>query len=77
MMGHRMDHPIHIHGAFFQIVSENRRPPARETWKDTVAVPEGEYIDVAFVMKFPGEWMLHCHIIDHEDGGMLTMVRAH
>jgi FtsP/CotA-like multicopper oxidase with cupredoxin domain len=77
MMGHRMDHPIHIHGAFFQIVSENGRPPARETWKDTVAVPEGEYIDVAFVMKFPGEWMLHCHIIDHEDGGMLTMVRAH
>jgi len=77
MMGHRMDHPIHLHGAYFQIVSENGRPPARETWKDTVAVPEGKYVDVAFVMTFPGEWMLHCHIIDHEDGGMMTMVRAH
>jgi FtsP/CotA-like multicopper oxidase with cupredoxin domain len=77
MMGHRMDHPIHLHGVFFQIVSENGQPPARETWRDTVSVPEGKYVDVAFVMTYPGDWMLHCHIIDHEDGGMMTMVRAH
>jgi len=72
MMGHPMDHPIHVHGTAFRIVSENGRPPKRETWKDTVAVPVGEYVDVEFVMKYPGEWMLHCHVIDHEDGGMLT-----
>ncbi len=77
MMGHRMDHPIHLHGAYFQIISENGKPPARETWKDTIAVSEGKYVDVAFVMTYPGEWMLHCHIIDHEDGGMMTVVRAH
>jgi FtsP/CotA-like multicopper oxidase with cupredoxin domain len=76
MMGHKMDHPIHLHGTYFQIISVNGRPPARETWKDTVSVPNGEYVDVAFIMSLPGDWMLHCHIIDHEDGGMVTMVRA-
>ncbi len=50
--------------------------PDRETWKDTVSVPAGKYVDIAFVMRNPGEWMLHCHIIDHEDNGMMTMIMA-
>lgn len=73
---HPMDHPMHIHGTYFQIISENGRDPERELWKDTVNVPAGEYIDIAFAMKYPGQWMLHCHIIDHEDGGMMTMIEA-
>lgn len=48
----------------------------REIWKDTVPVAYREYVDVEFVMAYPGDWMLHCRIIDHEDGGMMTMVRA-
>jgi FtsP/CotA-like multicopper oxidase with cupredoxin domain len=75
-MMHPMDHPIHLHGTHFLIVSQNGRQPERETWKDTVSVPAGEYVDIAFVMENPGDWMLHCHIIDHEDGGMMTMVEA-
>ncbi len=73
---HRMDHPMHIHGAYFQVVSLNGQLPPREMWKDTVNVPAGQYVDVAFVMKNAGDWMLHCHILDHEDGGMMTMVIA-
>lgn len=73
---HPMDHPMHIHGAYFQVVSLNGEKPEREIWKDTVNVPAGKYVDVAFVMNFPGDWMLHCHIIDHEDNGMMTVVRA-
>ena len=75
-MMHPMDHAMHLHGTSFQIVSENGAPPARETWKDTVNVPAGRYVDVAFVLRNPGAWMLHCHIIDHEDNGMMTMVMA-
>ena len=75
-MQHPMDHPMHIHGAFFQVVSLNGRDPERETWKDTIVVPAGEYVDVAFIMKYPGQWMFHCHVIDHEDAGMMTMVEA-
>lgn len=73
---HRMDHPMHIHGAYFQVVSLNGQRPPREMWKDTINVPAGQYVDVAFAMKNPGDWMLHCHILDHEDGGMMTMVIA-
>ncbi|KYZ74906.1 hypothetical protein AXX12_15095 [Anaerosporomusa subterranea] len=72
----KMDHPIHIHGTEFQIVSLNGKAPEREMWKDTVNVPAGEYVDIAFTMNNPGTWMLHCHILDHEDGGMMTTVVA-
>ena len=75
-MMHPMDHPIHLHGTYFQIVSIDGELPDRETWKDTVSVPAGKYVDIAFVMRNPGEWMLHCHIIDHEDNGMMTMIMA-
>lgn len=73
---HPMDHPIHVHGTYFQNVSQNGQPPEREMWKDTVNVPAGQYVDVAFVIQEAGEWMLHCHILDHEDGGMMTVVIA-
>lgn len=72
----KMDHPIHIHGTEFQIVSLNGRKPEQEIWKDTVNVPAGEYVDIAFTMTNPGMWMLHCHILDHEDGGMMTSIVA-
>lgn len=72
----KMDHPIHIHGTGFQIVSLNGSKPEREIWKDTVNVPAGEYVDIAFTMTNPGTWMLHCHILDHEDGGMMTSIVA-
>ncbi|WP_346353092.1 multicopper oxidase family protein [Azotosporobacter soli] len=73
---HPMDHPIHVHGAKFQVVSQNGQKPEREMWKDTINVPAGQYVDVAFVMEEKGEWMLHCHILDHEDGGMMTLIIA-
>ncbi|MEW6548320.1 MAG: multicopper oxidase family protein [Spirochaetota bacterium] len=76
MGGHPMDHPIHLHGAYFQVVSIDGAAPDREIWKDTINVPAGKFVDIAFVMQYPGEWMLHCHIIDHEDNGMLTVVDA-
>jgi len=76
MMGHRMDHPIHLHGTFFQVLSINGQAPMDELWKDTIPVPSGGYVDIAFVMAKPGDWLLHCHIIDHEDGGMMSVIRA-
>jgi len=76
MMGHRMDHPIHIHGVKFQVLSINGTAPPGETWKDTIPVPSDGYVDIVFNMSNPGDWLLHCHIIDHEDGGMMTVIRA-
>ena len=66
------NHPMHIHGAHFKMISINGEKPERLTWKDTFNVLPGEYIDVAIRFDNVGEWMLHCHILDHEDGGMMT-----
>ena len=76
MMGHRMDHPMHIHGTKFRVLSINGTVPKGEIWKDTIPVPAGGWVDIAFVMQNPGDWVLHCHVIDHEDGGMMAIVRA-
>jgi len=76
IMHHINLHPIHLHGGHFQVVSINGDPPEREMWKDTMEIPAGKYIDVAVKFHYPGHWMLHCHIIDHEDNGMLTMIHA-
>lgn len=75
-MMHAMDHPIHLHGTFFQVLSINDKAPDRETWKDTIAVPAGGSVEIAFQFKNPGDWMLHCHILDHEDNGMMTIVKV-
>jgi FtsP/CotA-like multicopper oxidase with cupredoxin domain len=76
IMHHINQHPIHLHGGHFQVVSIDGQPPEREMWKDTMEIPRGKYIDVAVKFHYPGHWMLHCHIIDHEDNGMLTMIHA-
>lgn len=75
-MMHKMDHPMHLHGTFFQVLSINGKAPDRETWKDTIAVPAGGSVEIAFQFKNPGDWMLHCHVLDHEDNGLMTFVRA-
>ncbi len=74
--GHRMDHPVHIHGTVFQVLSINGVLPALPLEKDTIPVPAGGYVDLAFVIGGAGDWMLHCHVIDHEDGGMMTVITA-
>jgi len=76
IMHHINFHPMHLHGGHFQVVSINGDPPEREMWKDTMEIPPGKYIDVAVKFRYDGDWMLHCHIIDHEDGGMLTVIHA-
>jgi bilirubin oxidase len=72
-----MDHPFHLHGFQFQILDRNGVPEPFRTWKDTVNVPKQE--SVRFIVRFadnPGKWMFHCHILDHEDQGMMGIVEV-
>lgn len=67
-----MDHPFHLHGFFFQVLSVNGVPPATLEWKDTVNVPANA--TVRFAVKYddrPGSWMFHCHILEHAELGMM------
>lgn len=67
-----MDHPFHIHVNTFQIVSRNGRSEPSPTWRDTVLVPRGESVRIRMAFRdFSGKTVYHCHILDHEDLGMM------
>lgn len=70
-----MDHPFHLHGFQFQVIDRDGVPEAQRTWKDTINVPKHSVarIIVRFA-DFPGKWMYHCHILDHEDHGMMGVL---
>ena len=83
MMADFMAHPMHIHGVQFQIVSRQIDPQYEgawqtladgiidEGWHDTVLVAPGERVQVIMRFTEPGLFPYHCHILEHEDGGMM------
>ncbi|HKN68961.1 MAG TPA: multicopper oxidase family protein, partial [Gemmatimonadaceae bacterium] len=68
---HAMDHPIHLHGQRFLIVSRNGIPNDNLVWKDTGLIPAGETVDLLVDMMNPGIWLLHCHVAEHMGAGMM------
>ncbi len=72
MMGGTV-HPFHAHGTQFQILDrDGNPPPANEGgWKDSFVVYPGETVRAIATFKHPGVFMYHCHILEHEDAGMM------
>lgn len=73
-----MDHPFHVHGTQFQVVETERdgkvaNPPFR-AWNDTVNVARGETVRILLRQDLPGPRMYHCHILEHEQLGMMGIV---
>jgi spore coat protein A len=76
-MGQTMLHPVHTHLAPFQILRRNAGAPLRQEagWKDTVAIEEGEEVDVIIRWSgYSGRYLLHCHNLEHEDHSMMTRI---
>ena len=69
-------HPIHLHGHSFRVVTRNGAPTKYREWRDTVLLAPRERADIAFVADNPGDWMFHCHILDHQEGGMMSIIRV-
>lgn len=69
-------HPIHFHGHSFRVVSRNGRPTTHREWQDTVLVPPHETAEIAFVAENPGDWMFHCHVLEHQAAGMMANFRV-
>lgn len=68
----RMDHPFHLHVNPFQVISRNGQPEPYRAWKDTVLVKGGETVRIRIPFRtFAGKTVYHCHILDHEDLGMM------
>jgi FtsP/CotA-like multicopper oxidase with cupredoxin domain len=61
-----------LHGFFFQVVAVNGEPITPSEWKDTVNVVGKERVTIAFRPDDrPGQWMYHCHILEHHAAGMM------
>jgi len=72
-----MDHPFHLHGFRFQVIDRNGEPVPFRSWKDTVNVPKHETVRIIVRYDdFPGKWMFHCHILNHEDMGMMGVLEV-
>lgn len=67
-------HPIHLHGHTFKVLSASKRTiPVH--YADTVLVTPKERVEIAFVAS-PGDWMFHCHILEHIETGMMGYFRV-
>jgi len=62
-------HPIHLHGHVFRVVG-------KEQWADSVLLDPRSRAEIAFVADNPGDWMLHCHVLEHQASGMMAVVRV-
>ena len=67
-------HPIHLHGHFFKVLQGRKGVPPY--WADTVLLGPKDRTEIAFVADNPGDWMLHCHIIEHQETGMMAYYRV-
>ena len=74
----RMPHPVHIHGCQFRIVAQSGRKPEayRDGWKDIAPVSDGGFSEILLNFPHPAgsnaPYMAHCHILEHEDAGMMA-----
>ncbi len=74
--GHNAPHPVHVHGASFQVQSRSGGRgmlyPWERGWKDTVLLKDNETVEVLILFQdYTGEYLLHCHKLEHEDMGMM------
>lgn len=68
-------HPIHLHGHTFKVL-ESSSQQILPHLADTVLVAPNERVRLAFVADNPGDWMVHCHIIEHQETGMMGYFRV-
>jgi FtsP/CotA-like multicopper oxidase with cupredoxin domain len=69
-------HPFHIHVNDYQVMSVNGSP-IRPRWEDTSLIPpHGEFVMRTHFKDFTGRFVYHCHILSHEDAGMMATIEV-
>ena len=70
-----MAHPFHVHVNKFQVISRNGQPAPYAAWKDVVSVSPGERVRIRMAFQdYTGKTVYHCHVLDHEDRGMMGVL---
>lgn len=70
-----MAHPFHVHVNKFQVISRNGQAAPYAAWKDVVSVSPGERVRIRMAFRdYAGKTVYHCHVLDHEDRGMMGIL---
>ena len=69
-------HPMHLHGQFFKVIARDGKPTDEGFFRDTVLVYPKESVKLAMVPMDKGRWANHCHILEHAEAGMMTIVEV-
>jgi FtsP/CotA-like multicopper oxidase with cupredoxin domain len=69
-------HPIHLHGHVFRVLRQTGKEVLPRTFADTVLMEPDSRAEIAFVADNPGDWMLHCHVLEHQASGMMALLRV-
>jgi FtsP/CotA-like multicopper oxidase with cupredoxin domain len=69
-------HPMHFHGHSLRVLSRNGAVVPHRQWGATILLAPKDTVECAFVADNPGDWMLHCHVMDHQMAGLMTVLRV-
>ncbi|HUZ65400.1 MAG TPA: multicopper oxidase family protein [Acetobacteraceae bacterium] len=69
-------HPMHLHGFSFHVLSRNGIPEPHPHCRDTVLLAPRDTVQFAFVADNLGLWMFHCHVIEHQENGLMMVIRV-
>ncbi|TXL07756.1 copper oxidase [Methylococcaceae bacterium CS1] len=69
-------HPMHLHGQFFKVIAKNGRAVQENFWRDTVLIGPKQSIDIGLIPLDKGLWLNHCHILEHAEAGMMTVINV-
>ena len=72
----RWEHAMHLHGHHVRVVRRNGAEVAGAPWRDTVLMRPMERMTIAFLADNPGKWLFHCHMLEHQAGGMKTWIEV-
>ena len=65
-----------MHGHSFRVLTRNGAPVPHSPFRDTVLLGRQEVSEIALVADNPGSWMFHCHILEHQESGMMAVVEV-
>ena len=72
-----MDHPFHLHVWPVQVVEDGDRDLTEPTWQDVVNIPANGKVKILIAFEdFTGKSVFHCHVLDHEDLGMMGVIEC-
>jgi len=69
-------HPMHLHGQFFKVLTRNGEPVDEPHFRDTVLLDRLDVVEIGLVPLDEGTWVLHCHIQEHAEAGMMTIMNV-